>query len=107
MNTIAKKEGEGEENSGCSMIFVEGQQNLTSQRKSNSDEDSDSNFEEGSNQIEMRSEADIVDGEKFENLVSDYANFNEQFAHMSIKQKTSYFVSVLFIEMFRLLTLCL
>lgn len=42
----------------------------------------------------MRSEVDIVDGEKFENLVTDYAKFNEQFwTSMSIKQKTSYFVS--------------
>lgn len=49
---------------------------MTSQRRTDS-EDSDDNFEEGSNQIEMRSEMDIVDGEKFENLVSDYANFNE------------------------------
>lgn len=46
----------------------------------------------------MRSEADIVDGEKFENLVTDYANFNEQFAHMSIKQKTSYFVKIIYIK---------
>ncbi len=67
---------------------------MTSQRRTDSD-DSDDNFEEGSNQIEMRSEVDIVDGEKFENLVTDYANFNEQFAHMSIKQKTSYFVSII------------
>lgn len=42
--------------------------------------------------IEMRSEVDMVDGEKFEHLVTDYANFNEKFANMSIKQKTSYFV---------------
>jgi hypothetical protein len=42
--------------------------------------------------VEMRSEIDMVDKKQFENLVSDYANFNDQFAHMSIKQKTSYFV---------------
>ena len=41
----------------------------------------------------MKSDVDMVDGQKFENMVTDYANFNDQFAHMSIKQKTSYFVS--------------
>ena len=58
------------------------------------DEDEDENFEEGSNQmIEMRSELDMVDGQKFENLINqDFADFNEKFSHMSIKQKTSYFV---------------
>lgn len=66
------------------------QQNKTD-KKTYSDS-SDDNFEEGSNQIELRSEMDIVDKDKFENLVTDYANFNEQFAHMSIKQKTSYFI---------------
>jgi hypothetical protein len=43
--------------------------------------------------IEMRSEVDQVDGEKFENLVQAYADFSEKFNLMSIKQKTSYFVS--------------
>lgn len=34
------------------------------------DEDDDEDFEKGSNQmIEMRSEVDMVDGEKFENLI--------------------------------------
>ena len=46
----------------------------------------------------MRSEVDIVDGEKFEHLFSEYANFNDQFAHMSIKQKTSYFVKLLYLK---------
>ena len=59
------------------------------------DDEEDDNFEEGSNQmIEMRSEVDIVDGQKFENLISqDFADFNDKFSHMSIKQKNSYFVS--------------
>ena len=59
------------------------------------DDEENENFEEGSNQmIEMRSEVDMVDGQKFENLINqDFADFNEKFAHMSIKQKTSYFVS--------------
>jgi hypothetical protein len=59
------------------------------------DDEEDENFEEGSNQmIEMRSEVDIVDGQKFENLINqDFTDFNEKFSHMSIKQKTSYFVS--------------
>jgi formiminotetrahydrofolate cyclodeaminase len=48
------------------------------------DEDEE-NFENGKNEIEMRSDLDMVDGAKFEHLVSDYANFNEQFIHMSIK----------------------
>jgi len=44
--------------------------------------------------VEMRSELDMVDGQKFENLINqDFADFNEKFTHMSIKQKTSYFVS--------------
>lgn len=57
-------------------------------------EDDEDNFENGSNvqEIEMRSDVDQVDGQKFEHMISDYANFNEHFAHMSIKQKTSYFV---------------
>jgi hypothetical protein len=41
----------------------------------------------------MKSDLDMVDGSKFENMLHDYADFNEHFAHMSIKQKTSYFVS--------------
>jgi hypothetical protein len=36
---------------------------------------------------------EMVDGEKFERLVSEYANFNELFKQMSVKQRTSYFVS--------------
>ena len=47
--------------------------------------------------VEMRSELDMVDGQKFENLINqDFADFNEKFSHMSIKQKTSYFVSISF-----------
>lgn len=41
----------------------------------------------------MRSDIDMIDGTQFQNMMEDYANFNEHFAHMSIKQKTSYFVS--------------
>jgi hypothetical protein len=45
--------------------------------------------------IEMRSELDMVDGIKFENLINnDFAEFGEKFSHMSIKQKTSYFVKM-------------
>lgn len=51
--------------------------NLKADKKGSDSDSSDDNFEEGSNQIEMRSEVDIVDGEKFQNLVTDYANFNE------------------------------
>ena len=59
------------------------------------DEDDEDNFENGSNQmIEMRSEIDLVDEQKFENLINqDFADFNEKFSHSSIKQKTSYFVN--------------
>ena len=54
--------------------------NYTSQRKTDSDSSDDDNFEEGSNQqIEMRSELDVVDGDKFEHLITDYTHFNEQF----------------------------
>jgi hypothetical protein len=45
----------------------------------------------------MKSDVDMVDGRKFENMIEDYATFNEQFAHMSIKQKTSYFVRICFL----------
>jgi|LauGreDrversion4_2_1035121.scaffolds.fasta_scaffold1117984_1 hypothetical protein len=58
-------------------------------------DDDEENFENGENEIEMRSDVDMVDGVKFEHLVSDYANFNEKFIHMSIKQKTSYFVRII------------
>jgi hypothetical protein len=46
--------------------------------------------------IEMRSEVDVVDGQKFENLINgqEFVDFNEKFNHMSIKQKTSYFVRI-------------
>ena len=40
----------------------------------------------------MRSEMELVDGDQFQRLVSEYANFNDQFAQMSVKQRTSYFV---------------
>jgi hypothetical protein len=41
--------------------------------------------------IEMRSELDMVDGIKFENLINnDFAEFGEKFSHMS-----RYIVSVL------------
>jgi hypothetical protein len=43
----------------------------------------------------MRSSVDQVDGKKFENMLQEYANFNEKFSNMSIKQKTSYFVRAL------------
>lgn len=74
------------------------QRRLTENRDADAsfdDDEDDENFEEGSNQmIEMRSEVDMVDGQKFENLINqDFADFNEKFSHMSIKQKTSYFVS--------------
>lgn len=59
------------------------------EESSSSDED---NFEEGSNQIEMQSQ-EVLDGERLEKLVNEYyANFNEQFRQMSVKQRTSYFV---------------
>lgn len=89
-----------------SMVFdnnINSKQNFSPQKKNDSDSSEEDNFEEGSNQIEMRSEVDIVDGQKFENLVTDYANFDQQFSHMSIKQKTSYFVSLKYlIILFRL-----
>ena len=73
--------------------------NYTSQRRTDSADSDDENFEEGSNQqIEMRSEVDVVDGDRFENLINAYANFNEQFQQMSIKQKTNYFVIYPFIS---------
>lgn len=88
------------------MVFdnnINSKQNFSPQKKNDSDSSEEDNFEEGSNQIEMRSEVDIVDGQKFENLVTDYANFDQQFSHMSIKQKTSYFVSLKYlIILFRL-----
>lgn len=71
---------------------------LTKLRKQLQDDDDldddDDNFENGGNQveIEMRSDIDMIDKSRFENIVLDYANFNEHFANMSIKQKTSYFI---------------
>ena len=44
-------------------------------------------------QIEMKSDLEFLDSRAFENMVTDLENFNEKFAQMSIKQKTSYFVS--------------
>lgn len=64
-----------------------------SQRKTNSDSDSD--FENGDNKKEG-TELEIVDGSKLEVLISEaYRNFDEKFMHMSIKQKTNYFVRIL------------
>ncbi len=42
--------------------------------------------------IEMRSGLDLVDAVRLERMVSEYANFNDQFNHMSVKARTSYFV---------------
>lgn len=43
-------------------------------------------------QIEMKSDLEFLDSRAFENMVTDLENFNEKFAQMSIKQKTSYFI---------------
>lgn len=59
------------------------------------DEEDAYNFEDGSNQ-RMESQSDVGGGgteEAFQEMVDGYAHFDEHFAHMSIKQKTSYFVS--------------
>lgn len=67
------------------MIFLQ-----ESQRKTLSDSDSD--FEDGDNKKEG-TELDIIDKSKLEHLISEaYNNFDEKFNHMSIKQKTNYFV---------------
>jgi hypothetical protein len=60
--------------------------------KNDSDSSDLDNFEEGSNQIELQSALEMVDGNALDRLVSEYANFNEQFKQMSVKQRTSYFV---------------
>jgi hypothetical protein len=67
-------------------------------RSANDSDSSDSeNFEEASNQIEMQSQ-EVLDGERLDRLVSEYyANFNEQFKQMSVKQRTSYFVRCIYI----------
>lgn len=48
-------------------------------------DDDDDNFENGGNQLEMRSDVDMIDKSRFEHIVLDYANFNDHFASMSIK----------------------
>lgn len=61
--------------------------------------DSDSDFEDGDNKKEM-TELDLIDKSKLENLVQEaYTNFTDQFNHMSIKQKTNYFVSEVIIKL--------
>ncbi len=55
-------------------------------------DDSDENYgEEGSSsrQLELPSQIEMV------RLASEFANFNDQFNQMSVKQRTSYFVSIL------------
>lgn len=87
------------------MAFSRMRGTLKSNRKSggsNSDSssssDDDDNFEEGSNRLDPKSsevEMEVVgDNEaQMERIfATEYANFNEQFKQMSVKQRTSYFI---------------
>ena len=58
------------------------------------EEDFSDSYGEGTEQeIEMKSDLEFHDSKALDNMVADLANFNKKFANMSIKQKTSYFVS--------------
>lgn len=78
--------GESEDDSSYMMF-----QSEIKRQGTDSDEE-DEDFENGDNKKEG-TELEIIDTNQLENMVQDaYANFNEQFNHMSIKQKTNYFV---------------
>ena len=79
INLSKKKDEESiDESQSMSMVF----QNENKKSDSDSEED---DFENGDNKKEG-TELEIIDTQKVENLISDaFANFNEQFNHMSIK----------------------
>lgn len=74
---------------------------------SSNDDDSD-NDESSSNQmIELTQRSGVDDPVRLERMLSEYAaSFNDQFNHMSVKQRTSYFVSFINITSDRSSTLC-